>query len=290
MKWCRFHAADGDSIRSGIVEGDQIVEVRGSPFAEYEKTAQKHLLSSTRLAVPAMPYNFYAMGANFRKHLDWANQRFNLKIGVPKAADMGYRSPSALIASGETIVIPSDAVGPVQFEGELVAVIGRKAKNLSKEEALSCVLGYTLGNDLSERAWQFSDRTTWRGRTPIRLSLWARRSKLNSIRSNQDIQVRVNGKLASEYNTKDAVHDLVTCISRTSRYVTFYPGDVVGSAAMAPVSLTSWLVMSWRLSTPRSEYCAIGLSGKRRNFSEESNMRLRLRRFVTGLMAPARPW
>ena len=65
MKWCRFHAADGDSIRFGIVEGDQIVEVRGSPFAEYEKTAQKHLLSSTRLAVPAMPYNFYAMGANF---------------------------------------------------------------------------------------------------------------------------------------------------------------------------------------------------------------------------------
>ena len=103
MKWCRFHAADGDSIRFGIVEGDQIVEVRGSPFAEYEKTAQKHLLSSTRLAVPAMPYNFYAMGANFRKHLDWANQRFNLKIGVPKAADMGYRSPSALIASAKSI-------------------------------------------------------------------------------------------------------------------------------------------------------------------------------------------
>ena len=75
-----------------------------------------------------------------------------------------YRSPSALIATDENIVIPSDSVGPVQYEGEIVAVIGRKAKNLSLDEALSCVLGYTLGNDLSERTWQFADRTMWRGK------------------------------------------------------------------------------------------------------------------------------
>ena len=40
---------------------------------------------------------------------------------------------------------------PVEFEGELVAVIGKKARNLSEQDALSCVLGYTLGNDVSER-------------------------------------------------------------------------------------------------------------------------------------------
>jgi 2-keto-4-pentenoate hydratase/2-oxohepta-3-ene-1,7-dioic acid hydratase in catechol pathway len=226
MKWCRFHSNDG-AIRFGIVEGDQVLEVQGSPFEQYERTNRRHALSSIRLALPAMPYNFYAMGANFRKHLDWANQRFNLKIGVPKAADMGYRSPSALIATGGTIVVPSDSTGPVQYEGELVAVIGRKAKNLSMNEALSCVLGYTLGNDLSERAWQFADRTMWRGKNADTFKPMGPVIETDLDPNNQDIKVRVNGKTVCEYNTRDAVHDLATCISRTSRYVTFHPGDVV---------------------------------------------------------------
>lgn len=226
MKWCRFHSPDG-AMRYGIVEGDEVLEVQGSPFEHYEKSSRRHLLASIRLAVPAMPYNFYAMGANFRKHLDWANQRFGLKVGVPKAADLGYRSPSALIASDEPIVIPSDAVGPVQYEGELVAIIGRKAKNLSTEEALGCVLGYTLGNDLSERAWQFSDRTMWRGKNADTFKPMGPVIETDLDPSNQDIEVRVNGKLANQYNTRAAVHDLATCISRTSRYVTFHPGDVV---------------------------------------------------------------
>jgi 2-keto-4-pentenoate hydratase/2-oxohepta-3-ene-1,7-dioic acid hydratase in catechol pathway len=226
MKWCRFHAPDG-AIRFGIVEGDQVLEVKGSPFEQYEKTSKRHALSSIKLAVPAMPYNFYAMGANFRKHLDWANARFNLKIGVPKEADMGYRSPSALIATGEDIVIPSDSVGPVQYEGEIVAVIGRKAKNLSLDEAMSCVLGYTLGNDLSERAWQFADRTMWRGKNADTFKPMGPWIETDLDPNNQEIRVRVNGQLASEYNTSEAVHSLAKCISRTSRYVTFYPGDVV---------------------------------------------------------------
>ena len=226
MKWCRFHSGDGPA-RFGIVEGDQVLEVRGSPFEQYERTSQRHPLSSVRLAVPAMPYNFYAMGANFRKHLDWANARFNLKIGVPKAADMGYRSPSALIASGEAIVIPSDSVGPVQYEGELVAVIGKKAKNLSMDDALGCVLGYTLGNDLSERPWQFNDRTMWRGKNADTFKPMGPWIETDLDPNNQDVRVRVNGKLVSEYNTRDAVWNLANCISRTSRYVTFHPGDVV---------------------------------------------------------------
>ena len=226
MKWCRFYAP-GEAIHFGIVEGEQVLEVKGSPFDHYEKTTKRHALSSIKLAVPAMPFNFYAMGANFRKHLDWANARFNLKIGVPKEADMGYRSPSALIATDENIVIPSDSVGPVQYEGEIVAVIGRKAKNLSRDEALSCVLGYTLGNDLSERTWQFADRTMWRGKNADTFKPMGPWIETDLDPNNQDIRVRVNGQLAAEYNTREAVHSLAKCISRTSRYVTFHPGDVV---------------------------------------------------------------
>jgi hypothetical protein len=70
----------------------------------------------------------------------------------------GYRSP------GAPIVIPRDSPGPVEFEGELVAVVATRARNLSEDEALGCLLGLTLGNDVSERRWQRSDRTLWRAK------------------------------------------------------------------------------------------------------------------------------
>ena len=73
---------------------------------------------------------------------------------LPKQPDVGYRANNALIAHNEPIVIPKDATDKVQYEGELVAVIGRKCKHLTRDDALSAVLGYTIGNDVSERTWQ----------------------------------------------------------------------------------------------------------------------------------------
>ena len=138
----------------GIVEGDDVLELEGSPFAGGRRTDRRHALAGLKLLVPCTPGNFYCAGLNYAAHVEWANKRSGGNMKLPQKADIGYRSPSALIASGETIVIPADSTGPVQFEGELVAVIGQKARNLSESEALSCVLGYTLGNDLSERSWQ----------------------------------------------------------------------------------------------------------------------------------------
>ena len=61
-------------------------------------------------------------------------------------------------------VLPKDATDQVQYEGELVAVIGKRCKRVSEAEALDCVFGYTIGNDVSERTWQRGDRTFWRGK------------------------------------------------------------------------------------------------------------------------------
>ena len=89
----------------------------------------------------------------------------------------GYRANNALIAHGEAIVIPKDATDQVQYEGELVAVIGRKCKHLTRENALSAVLGYTIGNDVSERTWQKAIAPCGARRTPIRSSRWVRGSR-----------------------------------------------------------------------------------------------------------------
>src|SRR6201997_5227376 len=162
MRWIRYESNGHPAY--GIVEGDTVIEVKGDPFAGYERTAVRQLLASVKLLVPVEPRTFYCAGLNYAEHVIEAARKRGQEPNFPTAADIGYRANNALIAHGEPIVIPSDATERVQYEGELVAVIGKKAKYLSESEALSCVLGWTIGNDMSERTWQRNDRTLWRAK------------------------------------------------------------------------------------------------------------------------------
>ena len=150
-----------------------------------------------------------------------------MALKAPAQADIGYLSANALIGSGADIVIPRDAPGPVEFEGELVAVIGSRAKHLSEAEALSCVAGYTLGNDLSERSFQRGDRTLWRAKNIDTFKPMGPRVVPGLDPSAQVIAVRVNGKTVSEYNTRDMIFSLQHFIARMTRYLTLEPGDVI---------------------------------------------------------------
>jgi len=176
---------------------------------------------------PGIGRNFYAAGLNYRSHIEWANQHHGTSFKVPTQADIGYRSPNAIIASGEDIVIPEDSPGPVEFEGELVAVIGKETKDISEENALSCVAGYTLGNDVSERAWQRSDRTLWRAKNSDTFKPMGPCMVSGIDPMAQTIEVRVNGKTVSSYQTKDMIFGVAHYISRMSRYLTLHPGDVI---------------------------------------------------------------
>jgi 2-keto-4-pentenoate hydratase/2-oxohepta-3-ene-1,7-dioic acid hydratase in catechol pathway len=124
-------------------------------------------------------------------------------------------------------VIPADSPGPVEYEGELVAVIGRKARNVPEEKALDCVRGYTLGNDVSERSWQKTDRTLWRAKSADTFKPMGPRIVSGIDPMNQVIEVRVNGRTVSSYNTSGMIFSVAQYISRMSRYVTLYPDDVI---------------------------------------------------------------
>jgi 2-keto-4-pentenoate hydratase/2-oxohepta-3-ene-1,7-dioic acid hydratase in catechol pathway len=175
---------------------------------------------------PVIPGNFYAAGLNYRAHIEWANSRGgNYKF--PEHADIGYRSANALIGSGHDIVIPADARGPVEYEGELVAVIGRRAKNVSESEALDYVAGYTLGNDVSERSWQRSDRTLWRAKNSDTFKPLGPRIVSGIDPMDQVIEVRINGRTVSSYNTRGMIFSVAHYIARMSRYVTLHPDDVI---------------------------------------------------------------
>jgi len=179
-----------------------------------------------KLPPPVIPRNFYAAGLNYRAHIEWANSR-GASHKVPQQPDIGYRAASALIGSGHDVVIPADSPGPVEYEGELVAVIGKKARNVSEEEAPACVRGYTLGNDVSERSWQKSDRTLWRAKSSDTFKPMGPRIVSGIDPMNQVIEVRVNGRTVSSYNTRGMIFSVARYISRMSRYVTLYPDDII---------------------------------------------------------------
>jgi 2-keto-4-pentenoate hydratase/2-oxohepta-3-ene-1,7-dioic acid hydratase in catechol pathway len=221
MRWVRYQA--NGSPAYGIVEGDEVTEARGDPFAGYERTTIRRPLSSVRLLVPVEPRTFYCAGLNYAEHVIEAARKRGQEPNLPTAADIGYRANNALVAHREPIVIPSDATERVQYEAELVAVIGRKAKHLSESEALSCVFGWTIGNDVSERTWQAGDRAK-NADTFKPMGPW--------IETDFDLDaaqtiVRVNGEEKIRFKTNSMIFGPAAFISRMSQYLTLYPGDVV---------------------------------------------------------------
>ena len=227
MKYGRFEQQG--RIFYGIVEGDTVSELDSSIIEnpDAKPNGRKHALASLKTLLPCLPYNFYCAGLNYLAHFEWANQRKGLTRKPPAKADIGYRSPNALIATEETIVIPADSEGPVQYEGELVAIVGTKAKHLTEENALSCILGYTLGNDMSERSWQASDRTLWRGKNPDTWKPMGPYIVTGLDPMNLTVSVKVNGEQVSEYSTSKMLFSAQHYIAQITKYMTLHPGDVI---------------------------------------------------------------
>src|SRR5689334_23679743 len=162
MRWLKFTAAGKTSW--GIVEGDEVFSVTGDPFGEWQKTTQSHALKDVKIELPLVPRTFYCVGLNYLKHLKEAADKAGTVPNVPDRPEIGYRAQNALIAHDENVVIPATATEKIHYEGELVVVIGKKAKHLTEKDAMSCVFGYTIGNDVSERTWQKADRGLWRAK------------------------------------------------------------------------------------------------------------------------------
>jgi 2-keto-4-pentenoate hydratase/2-oxohepta-3-ene-1,7-dioic acid hydratase in catechol pathway len=225
VRWGRI--ASGAGPVYGLVESDIVTEVSGSPFGGYTRTAVTRRLDQVKPLVPVIPPTFYAAGVNYREHVTEMAQRRGVKPEFPPQADVGYRANNALIADGEPIVIPRDATEQVQYEGELVVVIGRQCKKVSEAEALDCVLGYTIGNDVSERTWQRGDRTFWRGKNTDSFKPMGPWIVTGLDPDALRVTIRLNGREMFTYAVRDAIFGIRTFISRMSQYLTLYPGDVL---------------------------------------------------------------
>jgi 2-keto-4-pentenoate hydratase/2-oxohepta-3-ene-1,7-dioic acid hydratase in catechol pathway len=166
------------------------------------------------------------VGLNYAAHIREAAAKLGLPPDLPTRPDVGYRAVGALIAHGEPVVIPADAT-KVQYEGELAVVIGKRARRLSEAEALGCVLGYTIGNDVSERAWQKSDRTLWRAKNSDTFKPMGPWIETDVDLGRLETRVRVNGVETTRFATSDMLFGVAAYISAITRYITLVPGDVI---------------------------------------------------------------
>ena len=225
MKWIRYEA-DG-ATHFGILEGDQVEEVSGSPFAKFSSIGVNRNFGEVKLLAPCVPPTFYAAGINYEVHVREAATLLGREPVFPKNPDIGYRAVNAIIAHEEPIIIPKDATERIQYEGELVCVVGKKAKNLSEDEALSCLLGVTIGNDFSERTWQAADRTMWRAKNADTFKPMGPWIETDFDLDSMVTKVRVNGEQTIEFKTNDMIFGVETYIAAMTRYLTLYPGDVI---------------------------------------------------------------
>ena len=226
MRWIRYTHEGRTSY--GILEGDRVLAVSGDPFTEFVRTGEKVELGKVQIELPVVPRTFYAVGFNYPEHVREIAAKQGVAPNLPTQPDVGYRANSGLIAHGEAIVIPADATEQVHYEGELVAVVGRRAKGLSEADALSCLLGFTIGNDVSERTWQKSDKTLWRAKntdTFAPMGPWIETDvpDLDALTTT----VRVNGEVTSQFRTNAMLFGVATFLSTISRYITLEPGDVL---------------------------------------------------------------
>ena len=225
MKWCRVQTPDGPSF--GIVEEGTIALGSGSPFERFVRSGKTVRLAEAKLLVPVVPGTFYAIGSNYRDHIEKMAQAAGRKPIYYDRPRAGYRANSALIAHDEDIVKPADSSDEFQYEAELVAVIGKHGRNLTPEQARDIIFGWTIGNDVSERTWQKSDPTNIRAKNCDTFKPMGPFILQGNDMRGMRTTVRINGRQVHSFDTANMIFDPATVISEISRYNTLSPGDVV---------------------------------------------------------------
>jgi 2-keto-4-pentenoate hydratase/2-oxohepta-3-ene-1,7-dioic acid hydratase in catechol pathway len=188
-----------------------------------------------RLGPPiARPSKIVCIGLNYRDHAAESGQ------AIPTEPVIFFKATTALAGPNDDVVMPRGG-SKLDWEVELAVVIGARACDVGRKEALDYVAGYVLHNDYSERAFQMERGGQWvKGKSadtfaplgpylatrdeipdPQRLGMW----------------LRVNGEHRQAGSTADMIFDVATLVSYVSQFMTLLPGDVISTGTPAGVAL-----------------------------------------------------
>jgi 2-keto-4-pentenoate hydratase/2-oxohepta-3-ene-1,7-dioic acid hydratase in catechol pathway len=230
VKYVRF---EHDGIVSyGIWDADRVRALTGDIFNNPTLTERAYSAAQTRFLVPCQPSKVIAVGLNYASHRVHVESSEGVIVNAAgRPVPSGYpgvfaKFPTSLIPDGADIVLPEDATN-VHFEGELVLIIGRTAKNVSVAEASGYVFGVTIGNDLVDREWLLEDLQWFRAKGSDNFGPIGPAIVTGLDYNNLTLETRVNGELRQSSNTNELVFSPDEILSYCSRYVTLLPGDVI---------------------------------------------------------------
>ena len=204
----------------GLLDGDSIQPVRGG-LLDYKPAGSKFRASEAKLLRPAEPSKILAVGLNYRSHVGSRTP--------PANPEIFYKPITCARNPEDTIIIPPDSKN-THYEGELVIVIGKTAKNVTKEQARDVIFGVTAGNDVSERDWQNGpqkDMQWWRAKGADTFGPFGPAIVRGLDYGNLLLQTRLNGNVVQKQNTSDLLFDCHAIVEYISRYVTLTPGDLI---------------------------------------------------------------
>ncbi len=225
MKIIRF-LDNLDMIRHGVLKDDgSTVLLEGDLFGEHREGSARAVVK--KLLAPLMPVSIPCVGLNYRQHAAETG------APIPQWPVLFHKPVSTVQNPEDAIEIPTHLASTrVDYECELAVIIGKRAKNVSKADALKYVLGYTCANDVSARDWQ----RDWGG------SQWCRGKGFDTfcplgpcivttdeIPNPNALQIKtiVNGETLQDWNTNDMIFDVPALIEFLSGSTTLLPGTVI---------------------------------------------------------------
>lgn len=209
-------------------------------FSELRPTGEEARIA--KLLAPLQPAAMFCIGLNYRRHAAETG------AVLPEWPVLFMKSPGAVQDPEGPIALPTAlASSQVDYEGELAVVIGRRCRNVSRDEALKVVAGFTCGNDVSARDWQkqWGGGQWCRGKTfdtfaplgPVLVPVEELTDPLSL-----GLRTTLNGEVVQDGNTSDMIFDVPSLIAFLSGSTTLLPGTViftgtpegVGMAAIPP--------------------------------------------------------
>jgi 2-keto-4-pentenoate hydratase/2-oxohepta-3-ene-1,7-dioic acid hydratase in catechol pathway len=248
MKIVGFETNNG--VRLGLVEGDTVVDLRAvdssvpsdlgewlrmsngdlKPLAEIAAKAPasaRRPLDSITYALPvARPGKIVALGLNYLDHVKEGPQRDN----IPKFQSIFFRMLSSLTPHLHPLMRPKKSI-QFDYEGELVVVIGKRAKHLTLENAADCVAGYTIGNEGSIREYQRHTTQWGMGKNFDRtggVGPWmVSADELPRGGKGLKLETRLNGKVMQSANTDMFMFPVAESLVYLTEGMTLEPGDIL---------------------------------------------------------------
>lgn len=235
MKVIRYEDPAG-KIRHAVERQDTgPLRVEGDPLRGFQLTGEAAIVG--KILAPVVPTMIWCIGKNYRRHAD------EVGMGIDEYPEVFAKGANTVQDPGQPIRFPERAKSSeIDYEGELVVVIGRACKDVAREQALDYVAGYTCGNDVTARDWQLKiPGSQWcRGKSfdtfaPLGPCLVTRDSLADP--DGLRIQTQVNGRTMQDANTRDMIHDVPALIEFLSQSTTLLPGTVIFTGTPSGVGM-----------------------------------------------------